>query len=72
MVRDTARQAEQADFTNVRRGRDPLIGLVATMGYSRATFVKFAAGEDASILCTGLREAFDYFGACPNTCCSTT
>ena len=55
----------QADFTTVRRGRDPLIGLVATMGYSRATFVKFAAGEDASILCAGLREAFDYFGGVP-------
>ena len=55
----------QADFTTVRRGRDPLIALVATMGYSRASFVKFAAGEDASILCVGLREAFDYFGGVP-------
>jgi transposase len=55
----------QADFTTVRRGRDPLIALVATMGYSRATFVKFADGEDASILCAGLREAFDYFGGVP-------
>jgi transposase len=35
------------------------------MGYSRATFVKFAAGEDAATLCTGLREAFDYFGGVP-------
>ena len=55
----------QADFTTVRRGRDPLIALVATMGYSRATFVRFAAGEDAAILCAGLREAFDYFGGVP-------
>jgi transposase len=55
----------QADFTTIRRGRDPLIALVATMGYSRATFVKFAAGEDAAILCAGLREAFDYFGGVP-------
>lgn len=55
----------QADFTTIRRGRDPLIALVATMGYSRASFVKFAAGEDASILCAGLREAFDYFGGVP-------
>lgn len=55
----------QADFTTVRRGRDPLIALVATMGYSRATFVKFAPGEDARTLCTGLREAFDYFGGVP-------
>ena len=52
----------QADFTTVRRGRDPLLALVATMDYSRATFVKFSRGEDAATLCAGLREAFDYFG----------
>lgn len=55
----------QADFTHVRRGRDPLIALVATMGYSRATFVKFTVREDAATLCSGLREAFDYFGGVP-------
>lgn len=55
----------QADFTTVRRGREPLIALVATMGYSRATFVKFTTGEDAATLCDGLREAFDYFGGVP-------
>ena len=49
----------------MRRGRDPLIALVATMGYSRATFVKFTAGEDAVTLCAGLCEAFDYFGGVP-------
>src|SRR5438067_2027201 len=38
----------QADFTIVRRGRDPLLALVATMGYSRASFAKFTAGEDAA------------------------
>lgn len=60
-----AGQQMQADFTHVRRGRDPLIALVATMGYSRATFVKFATGEDVATLCAGLREAFDYFGGVP-------
>jgi transposase len=58
-------QQMQADFTHVRRGRDPLIALVATMGYSRATFVKFTTGEDAVTLCSGLCEAFDYFGGVP-------
>ena len=48
----------QADFTTVRRGRDPLIALVATLGYSRASFVKFTTGEDAVTLCAALREAF--------------
>ena len=55
-------QQMQADFTVVRRGRDPLLALVATLGYSRASFVKFTDAEDASTLCAALREAFDYFG----------
>ena len=57
----------QADFTYVRRGRDPLLALVATMGYSRASFVKFvaSAAEDAATFCAGLHEAFDYFGGVP-------
>lgn len=55
----------QADFTTVRRGRDPLVALVATLGYSRASFVKFTTGEDAQTLCSALREAFDYFGGVP-------
>lgn len=62
-----AGQQMQADFTYVRRGRDPLLAFVATLGYSRATFVKFVAcaGEDVATLCSGLREAFDYFGGVP-------
>lgn len=55
----------QADFTVVRRGRDPLLALVATLGYSRTTFVKFTTAEDARTLCDALREAFDYFGGVP-------
>ncbi len=55
----------QADFTVVRRGRDPLLALVATLGYSRATFVKFTTAEDAATLCGALRESFDYFGGVP-------
>lgn len=55
----------QVDFTTVRRGREPLLALVATMGYSRASFVKFTAREDAATLCAGLREALDYFGGVP-------
>lgn len=60
-------QQMQADFTYVRRGRDPLLALVVTLGYSRASFVKFvaSAGEDVATLCAGLREAFDYFGGVP-------
>jgi hypothetical protein len=31
----------QADFTVVRRGREPLLAFVATLGYSRASWVRF-------------------------------
>ena len=55
----------QADFTVVRRGRDPLLALVATLGYSRAAFVKFTTAEDTGTLCGALREAFDHFGGVP-------
>jgi transposase len=55
----------QADFTHVRRGRDPLLAFVATLGYSRSSFVRFTTAEDATTLCTCLREALIYFGGVP-------
>lgn len=55
----------QADFTVIRRGRAPLLALVATLGYSRASFVRFTTREDAATLCECLREAFVYFGGTP-------
>jgi len=58
-------QQMQADFTSVRRGRDALLAMVATLGYSRASFVKFTTDETAATLCAALREAFDYFGGVP-------
>ncbi|MFM8535837.1 MAG: IS21 family transposase [Acidimicrobiia bacterium] len=56
----------QVDFTWVRRGRDPLVALVATLGYSRATFVRFGSRENADALIDGLRAALDYFGGVPS------
>lgn len=58
-------QQMQADFTWVRKGRDPLVAFVATLGYSRASFVKFGRSEDLEALRAGLREAFDFFGGVP-------
>jgi transposase len=55
----------QADFTVVRRGSDPLLALVATLGYSRATYVRFSHREDFAALRTGLVAAFEYFGGVP-------
>lgn len=55
----------QADFTVVRRGRDALLAFVATLGYSRASFVRFTTDETAETLCACVREALIYFGGVP-------
>lgn len=44
------------------RGRESLKAFVATLGYSRATYVQFFDREDSDAWLTGLREAFVYFG----------
>jgi transposase len=55
----------QADFTVVRRGREALLAFVATLGYSRATWVRFTPAEDAATLCGCVREALAFFGGVP-------
>jgi transposase len=35
----------QVDFTTIRRGRAPLKAFVATLGYSRASFVRFSCQQ---------------------------
>ena len=57
----------QADFTVIRRGRAALLAFVATLGYSRASFVRFTSGEDAQTLRRCLEESFAYFGGVPRT-----
>jgi transposase len=58
-------QQLQADFTHVRRGRQALLAFVATLGYSRASYVRFTTDETATTLCECLREALVYFGGVP-------
>lgn len=55
----------QADFTHIRRGRNPLLAFVATLGYSRMTWVRFTTDERSETLCACLAEAFNYFGGVP-------
>jgi transposase len=55
----------QADFTSVRRGRQRLIAFVASLGYSRATFVRFTSSEDFATLRACLWEAFAFFDGVP-------
>ncbi len=56
----------QVDFTTIRRGRQPLKAFVATLGYSRATYVRFFDREDSAAWLTGIREALIYFGGVPH------
>lgn len=58
-------QQLQVDFTTVRRGRFRLLAFVATLGFSRASFVHFTAREDFPAWRDGLLAAFDYFGGVP-------
>jgi transposase len=58
-------QQMQADFTHVRRGRDPLLAFVATLGYSRSSWVRFTTDERAGTWFGCLRQAFMYFGGVP-------
>lgn len=55
----------QVDFTVVRRGREPQLAFVATLGYSRASWVRFTTGEDTETLVACLRDALAAFGGTP-------
>lgn len=58
-------QQMQADFTHIRRGRDPLLAFVATLGYSRSSWVRFTTDERAETWFGCLRQAFFHFGGVP-------
>jgi len=55
-------QQMQCDWIVFRRGRSPLSAFVATLGYSRASFVEFVTDERLPTLLVCHEHAFDYFG----------
>ncbi len=55
----------QADFTTIRRGPNRLMAFVVTLGYSRASWVRFTTDERAVTLCDCLRDALIHFGGVP-------
>lgn len=55
-------QQLQVDFTTVYRYRSRLKAFVATLGYSRATYVRFTEQERQEDWLTGLEHAFAFFG----------
>jgi len=55
----------QIDFTTIRRGRHKLKGFVATLGFSRATYVRFSEYERQEDWLLGIEAALDYFAGVP-------
>ena len=61
---DPGRQM-QADFASIRRGRDRLAVFIATLGWSRATYVEFVHDERLETLLDCHEHAFFFFGGVP-------
>lgn len=57
----------QVDWTTLRFGKEPIYGFVATMGYSRQTFVYFTDNMKAETLVKCHELAFLSFGGIPKT-----
>lgn len=55
----------QADFVVLRRAKSPMSAFVATLGYSRMTFVEFVPDESFESVRDSLLLAFDYLGGVP-------
>ena len=55
----------QVDWWEVRKGKNPLYGFVAILGFSRKTFIEFTNRMDEMTLLRCHKNAFDYFGGVP-------
>lgn len=55
----------QVDFTTIQRGSSKLKAFVSTLGYSRATYVRFSEHERQEDWLNGIKEALYYFGGVP-------
>ncbi len=58
-------QQMQADFATIRRGKDRLAVFIATLGWSRATYVEFVTDERLATLLGCHERAFGFFGGIP-------
>ena len=58
-------QQMQADFTTILRGGKKIKAFVATLGYSRATYVRFSEHEKQEDWLDGIRGALQFFGGVP-------
>jgi len=55
----------QVDFTTISRHRRKIKAFVATLGFSRATYVRFSEYERQDDWLLGIEEACQYFGGVP-------
>lgn len=55
----------QVDFTTIKRGQHTLKAFVATLGFSRASFVCFTCSEKQDDWLAGIEAALAYFGGVP-------
>ena len=58
-------QQMQVDFTTIQRGGKKLKAFVATLGYSRASYVRFSEYERQEDWLDGIRGALRFFGGVP-------
>jgi transposase len=58
-------QQMQVDFTTISRGGRKIKAFVATLGYSRATYVRFSEHERQQDWLDGIRGALQFFGGVP-------
>jgi transposase len=58
-------QQLQVDFTTIKRGKNKLKAFVATLGYSRASYVCFSSHEKQDDWLAGIEGALHYFGGTP-------
>jgi transposase len=58
-------QQMQVDFMVLRRGQSPLSAFVATLGYSRLSFVRLVSSEGFESVRTCLRAACEFFQGVP-------
>ena len=58
-------QQMQVDWVVFRRGKQSLSAFVATLGFSRASFVEFVTNERLETLLACHSKAFEYFGGIP-------
>lgn len=55
----------QADWVELRKGKQPLHAFVATLGFSRFSFVMFTTSQSFEVLRQCHEEAFSFFGGVP-------